>query len=145
MDWVDYKRVASRYRPVYWNLPSHLDKLVSSAIGNYAKYRRMSIDGVIEYEVIRQYGIFLWHIAEMESLTVGTTPTKHEKTNIDWGLVETGLHIIRDRKEHNCDDTEIVSRVSGWVRRIYPMIASERIFKDAIIDNRALMIEKYHY
>jgi len=145
VDWVDYKRVAIKYRSPYRDLYSYVEKLLIYSLETYSNYRYKSIEGYIESDVIRQYGIFLWHIAEMENLTVGIIPTREKYDGIDWGMIETGLRIVRDRKEHNCDDSELLVRVASWVRRIYPYIATETIFHDAMCDNRLLMIEKHHY
>ena len=95
--------------------------------------------------ITRQYGIFLYYIAEIESLTIGVEPLNEEKTEYDWGLIETGINLIGDRKEHNCNDSKLLIRAQSWVRRIYPMIAMERVFYNAMCDNRLLMIEKHHY
>ena len=145
MDWVDYKRVTRRYRAPYRDLSTYVQKLLISSLGAYSNYRHKSILGYIDTDITRQYGIFLWYIAEMENLTIGVITKKEECDGIDWGMVETGMRIVRDCKEHNCDDSEVMTRVANWVRSIYPHISSERIFVDAMNDNRALMIEKHHY
>ncbi len=135
MDWVDYKKRCMHYRTPHNDVYEYIDTLLVSALKCYSRYRHMEIHGVSEELAIKQYGVFLWHIAELENLSTGIFPDRYSITGIDWGMVEDGLGITRDRKEHCINDTEFAKRVASWVRNYYPMVSAVRIFYLAMYDN----------
>lgn len=142
MNYSEFKSLVRRYRPVYDGLTPYVCTLLTDCIKAYARYMSMSRAGVLEDKQIQQYGIFLWHYAELENLTTEQITEYKQTDQYEWTMTHDALGIIRDYEEHNCTDTEILTRVSNWCRHWYGYVSSNRHFYDAMTAFRIMMKER---
>ena len=139
MNYSEFKALVRRYRPVYDGLTPYVCTLLRNTLKCYARYLSMSRNGVLEDKVIHQYGIFLWHYAELENLTVDKVTEYKQTDKYDWTMVHDALGIIEDYEEHNSDADKTLTRVSNWCRHWYGFVSSNRHFYDAMTAFRIIM------
>ena len=138
MNYTEFKSYVRMFRPVYDGLTPYVCTLLRNTLQCYARYMSMSRSGVSEDRVIQQYGIFLWHYAELENLTVEQITEYKEVDKYEWTMTHDALGIIRDFEEHNSDDNEILKRVSNWCRHWFSYISANRHFYDAMTAFRVM-------
>ena len=143
MDYVQFKRHVIRYRPVYTCLYTYVSSLMRNCIQCYAGYMKLCRIGVDEWLAIRQYGIFLWHYAELQNLTTGEITAPNDTDEYDWSWAENGLSIIRAYEESKLNDSEMMRLVAQWCREWYGWASSHRHFNDAMTDFRIHAKEKF--
>lgn len=142
MDYLDFRKYVVRHRSVYADLFSHVPYVLLNAIKSYARYRSMVYNCVEEWKSIRQYGIFLFHFAELQNLTVGYNTEPEDNDWIDWSMTADAMSIVEDSKTNKCNDDKIMIRVAQWCRIWYPFFSTQKHFKESMIDFRSMMQEK---
>jgi hypothetical protein len=100
--------------------------------------------GCEEWKAIRQYGLFLYHYAELQNLTSDYI-TRGEKTDhYDWTFVENGITIIRDYEANSLNDTEMMNKVANWSRKWYSFVMTQDHFNEGMQDFRIHIKEIWH-
>jgi len=144
MDWVDYKRLVRRYRLAYVDLYSYVVFILQGTLQSYARYMTIRRSGAEEWKAIRQYGLFLYHYAELQNLTIDYITEQRNTDHYDWSMVENGITIARDYESGSLDDTEMMNNVANWARMWFPFIMVQDHFYEGMQDFRVHIKEIWH-